>query len=106
MQTRKPTGSSRLTTLRLVMGGQENKGDVLSPFGPVKVGLIHTQDHDTLTESRDQQLTELLNCLERKIAELNSKYFEVSDTFIRDTKRLATLSISITSTAGTDDTNR
>ena len=41
-----------------------------------------------------------------KIAELNSKYSEVSDTFIRDTKRLATLSISITSTAGTDDTNR
>lgn len=103
MQTNKPTRSSRLTTLRLVMGGVGQKGDASSPFGPLRVGLIHTQDHDTLTESRDQQLTELLNCLERKIAELNSRYSEVSDIFIRDTARLANLSVSITSTTITEE---
>lgn len=103
MQIRKPTKNSRSTTLRLVMGGQEQKGDVSSPFGPLKVGLIHTQDHYTQTESREAQLLELLSCLEKRILELNTKYSEVCATFLNDTAHLAKLSISITSTAGTDE---
>ena len=46
----------------------------LSPYGPVKVGLT------TLQITQDQQLTELLSSLERKIAELNTKSSTVLDT--------------------------
>ena len=104
MQTRKPTGSSRSTTLRLVMGGQENKGDVSSPFGPLRVGLIHTPDHDTQMESRDQQLTELLNCLESKVETLVSKSYEVLDISQLDIPTaLADRSSSITRKDITDE---
>ena len=54
----------------------------LSPYGPVKAGLT------TLPTTSDQQLTELLSCLERKIADLNTKSFTVLDTLTTVTQRI------------------
>jgi hypothetical protein len=63
--------SSHKSTLRLVGTGEEKSGPALSPFGPVRAGLITMQ-----RTKEDQVLTELLNSLERKIAELNFKSYE------------------------------
>ena len=70
-------GSSQRTTLRLVSGGKEESGSAYSPFGPVRAGLITTQ-----RTNEDQVLTELLNSLERKIADLNTKSYEALNTLI------------------------
>ena len=75
--------SSQKITLKLVSGGREESGSALSPFGPVRAGLITTQRTNEAV-----QLTELLNCLERKITEANIKSFEVLNTFLRDTTHL------------------
>ena len=65
------TKSSHRTTLRLVGTGEEESGSAYSPVGPVRAGLITTQ-----RTNEDQVLTELLNSLERKIADLNTKSYE------------------------------
>ena len=44
-----------------------------SPYGPVRAGLITSQ------RTQKAQLTELLNCLERKVETLVSKSYEVLD---------------------------
>ena len=75
--------SSQKITLRLVSGGREESGSALSPFGPVRAGLITTQ-----RTSEAVQLTALLNSLERKITEANIKSFEVLNTFLNDTTHL------------------
>ena len=67
--------SSQRTTLRLVSGGKEESGSALSPFGPVRAGLITMQ-----RTNEDQVLTVLLNSLERKIVELNFKSYEALNT--------------------------
>ncbi len=75
--------SSQRTTLRLVSGGKEKSGSAYSPFGPVRAGLTTMQ-----RTNEDQVLTELLNSLERKIVELNSKSYEALNTLINDTTHL------------------
>lgn len=45
-----------------------------SPFGPVRAGLINSQT------TQHQQLSELLNCLEREVEILQSKYLEAFAT--------------------------
>ena len=75
--------SSQKITLRLVSGGKEENGSALSPFGPVRAGLITTQKTNEAV-----QLTALLNSLERKITEANIKSFEVLNTFLNDTTHL------------------
>ena len=75
--------SSQKITLRLVSGGREESGSALSPFGPVRAGLITTQ-----RTSEAVQLTALLNSLERKIAEANIKSLEVLSTLLNDTTHL------------------
>ena len=75
---------SQRPTLRLVSGGVGESGSASSPFGPLKVGLITMQ-----RTKEDQALTELLNSLERKIAELSIKSCEVLNIFLQDTKHLA-----------------
>ncbi len=50
------------------------KSDVLSPYGPVRVGLITSQT------TQNQQLSELLNSLESAVESLNYKSFTVYDT--------------------------
>jgi hypothetical protein len=63
--------SSQRSMLRLVGTGEGESGSALSPFGPVRAGLITTQ-----RTNEDQVLTELLNSLERKITEANIKSYE------------------------------
>jgi len=86
---RTTTESSQRTTLRLVSGGVGESGSVSSPFGPVRAGLITTQ-----RTNKEVQLTELLNYLERKIAEANIKSLEVLDMLINDTPPRAKRGIS------------
>jgi hypothetical protein len=80
---RTTTERSQRTTLRLVSGGVGESGSVSSPFGPVRAGLITTQRTNEVV-----QLTELLNYLERKIAEANIKSLEVLNTYLTDTTHL------------------
>jgi len=75
--------SSHKITLRLVSDGKGESGNALSPFGPVRAGLTTTQ-----RTNEEVQLTALLNCLEKKIAEANIKSLEVLNTFLRDTTHL------------------
>ena len=87
------TRSSQRTTLRLVSTGEGESGSASSPFGPLKVGLI------TMRRTKeDQVLTELLNSLERQIADLSIKSCEVLNTFLQDTKHLAEQRSSFSST--------
>ena len=78
----------------------ENKLRALSPYGPVKAGLT------TLPTTQDQPLTELLSCLERKIAELNTKSCTVLDTLTTATQRIEVALHSNTQTEedGTNET--
>ena len=75
--------SSHKITLRLVSGGKEESGSAYSPFGPVRAGLITMRPTNEAV-----QLTELLNCLERKIAEANIKSLEVLNTYLNGTTHL------------------
>jgi len=75
--------SSQKTTLRLVLGGVGERASAYSPFGPVRAGLITTRPTNEVV-----QLTELLNYLERKIAEANIKSLEVLNTYLNDTEHL------------------
>ena len=74
------TESSLKNTLRLVGAGEGESGSALSPYGPVRAGLTTTQ-----RIKEDQALTELLNCLERKITDLNIRSLEVLNTYLSDT---------------------
>jgi len=85
--------SSQRTTLKLVSGGKKESGSASSPFGPLKVGLIISQ-----RTSEDQVLTELLNYLERKIAEANIKSLEVLNTYLNDTEHPAKQIVSFPNT--------
>ena len=76
--------SSQRTTLRLVGTGEVESGSVLSPFGPVRAGLITTQ-----RTGKEVPLTELLSSLERKITEVNIKSYEVLNTLTLATALLA-----------------
>ena len=81
--------SSHKSTLRLVGTGEAESGPALSPFGPVRAGLITMQ-----RIKEDQALTELLNSLESKMLEANIKSLEVLDMLINDTLPRAKRGIS------------
>ena len=89
---RTTTERSQRTTLRLVGAGEGESGSALSPFGPLKVGLITMQK-----TNEDQVLTELLNSLERKIVELSIRSCEVLNIFLSDTEHLAKQKVSFSS---------
>ena len=74
------TGSSQKTTLRLVLGGKEESGNALSPFGPVRAGLTTSQ-----RTNKDLALLVLLSSLERKIEDLNTRSCEVLNMYLSDT---------------------
>ena len=59
-----------------------SKSPALSLYGPVKAGLT------TSPTTSDQQLTELLSCLEKKVASLVSKSYTVLDTLEQGTKAM------------------
>jgi len=96
------TVSSQKSTLRLLMGGKAKSGSVLTPFGPVRAGLITTQSHSIQKENLDRELTVLLNSLEKGLAELTSKYYEACDTYITVTHRLVTLTGTPSREVGTN----
>jgi len=91
--------NSQRTTLRLVGTGEVKSGSASSPFGPLKVGLITMQ-----RTNEDQVLTELLNSLERQIADLSIRSCEVLNIFLSDTKHLAEQKVSFSSIDITDET--
>ena len=73
-----------------------NRESVLSPYGPVRAGLTTSQ------RTNDQVLTELLNCLERKVATLVSKSSTLCDTLNTVTQEVsAVLSNTQTEEGGT-----
>lgn len=73
------------------------KLSALSPYGPVRAGLI------TSRITRDLPLTELLNDLEKKVNDLTSKSYEVLGISIIATEAArAALSAGGTSENGTD----
>jgi hypothetical protein len=70
--------------LRLV--GEEESGSASTFFGPVRAGLTTSQ----LT-SKEAQLSELLNSLEREVENLRSKYCEAYITLISVMEHLVKL---------------
>ena len=77
-----------------------SKQRVLSPYGPVRVGLT-----TSLKTREDHQLTELLNSLESAVESLQFKSFTVYDTLVIaiEAMRVA-LSDTLTGEGGTDET--
>ena len=90
------TEKSPRLTLVSDTGGEGESGYVFDRFGPVKAGLIPTQP------TLDQQLEELLSCLESKVTTLESKYSEVCDTLKNDILPLVERLVSIKLEDGTD----
>ena len=90
------TDRSPRATLRLVGAGVGERASAYSPFGPVRAGLTTMP-----STRREVPLTELLNCLERKIVDLNIKSYEVLNTFLSDTTHLAEPTSSSLPTATT-----
>ena len=71
---------------------------VYSPYGPVRAGLI------TYQPTNAQVLEELLNSLEKEVANLNYKSFTVLDTLAIAIQGVrAALSFTPINEAGTDD---
>ena len=81
MKIEKPPKNMR--GLRLV--GEESSGPAYSNYGPVRAGLTTTH------RTQNQQLSELLNSLERKVETLNSKYCEAYVTLLSAMEILARL---------------
>ena len=69
--------------LRLV--GEEENGNAFSLYGPKRAGLI------TTPRTQSQVLLELLNCLEREVESLNSKYCEAYVTLVNVMEHLVKL---------------
>ena len=86
--------------LRLV--GEGESGSAFTFFGPVRAGLTTSQ-----ATSKEAQLSELLNCLENVVENLNYKSFTVYDTLVTATEavRVALLGTQIDE-GGTDADGR
>jgi hypothetical protein len=82
--------------LRLV--GEEENGNAFSLYGPKRAGLITT--HRT---SREVQLSELLNSLEREVESLHSKYCEAYVTLTSVMEHLAKLTALLLPTNTTEE---
>ncbi len=90
--------NSQRVTLRLVGTGEEESGSALSPFGPVRAGLITMP-----RTNKEVQLTVLLNCLERKITEANIKSLEVLNIFLHGTTHLVEPGVFSSNATTTDE---
>ena len=90
--------SSQRSTLRLVGTGEGESGSALSPFGPVRAGLITTQ-----RTNKEVPLTVLLSSLERQITEANIKSLEVLNIFLHGTTHLVEPISFSSNTTTTDD---
>ena len=90
--------SSQRSTLRLVGTGEEKSGSALSPFGPVRAGLITMQ-----RTNKEVPLTVLLSSLERQITEANIKSLEVLNIFLHGTTHLVEPIVSFSNATTTDE---
>ena len=87
----------QLTSLVELSDIRKQKQRALSPYGPVKVGLTTSQT------TLDQQLTELLSCLENVVENLNYRSFTAYDTLSTAIQGVrVALSNIATDEAGTD----
>jgi len=87
----------QLTSLVELSDIREQKQRALSPYGPVRAGLTTSQT------TLDQQLTELLNCLENVVENLNYRSFTAYDTLNTAIQGVrVALSDIVTEEAGTD----
>ncbi|MGI9143396.1 MAG: hypothetical protein ACR2IJ_09440 [Fluviibacter sp.] len=78
----------------------------LSPFGPVRAGLITLPDRETVRENQLRQLSELLSSLESVVDSLNYKSFTAYATLATATENLrAVLYDTVIREDGTDETN-
>ena len=78
---------SNMRGLRLV--GEAESGSASTTFGPVRAGLTTTH------RTQQVQLSELLNCLEREVESLHSKYCEAYVTLTSVMDHLVKLSAII-----------
>jgi hypothetical protein len=87
----------QLTSLVELSDIRKKKQRALSPYGPVRAGLTTSQT------TLDQQLTELLNCLENVVENLNYRSFTAYDTLSTAIQGVrVALSDIVTDEAGTD----
>jgi len=82
--------------LRLV--GEGESGSAFTFFGPVRAGLTTSQ-----ATSKEAQLSELLNSLEREVENLRSKYCEAYVTLINVTEHLVRLNALLLNTDTTKE---
>jgi hypothetical protein len=75
-----------------------NRSRALSPFGPLNPDSTTWRVREIQKENQDQQLTELLSSLERKVADLIYKSCTVSDTLTTVTQRIEVVLRSDTTT--------
>ena len=90
------TEQSPRLTLVSGLGGVEASGLASTPFGPLRAGLIPTQT------TPEVALSELLNSLEKRIDDLNSKFSTVLNTFLKDTEHLVKRGSTTLDTTTTD----
>ena len=76
----------------------------LSPYGPLKVGLITWQSQEIVKEDYEVRLTELLNSLESAVENLQFKSFTVYDTLNIAIEEARVALSHTTQKAGTDET--
>ena len=87
----------QLTSLVELSDIRKQKQRALSPYGPVRAGLTTSQT------TLDQQLTELLSCLENVVESLNYRSFTAYDTLNTAIQGVrVALSDIATDEAGTD----
>ena len=73
-----------------------------SPFGPLNPASTTLLAQETHRAYQEARLTELLNSLEREIAELSIRSCEVLNIFLSDTKHLVMHTDSFSNTDTTD----
>ena len=91
----------RSVTLTSYTSGERENKRALSPYGPVKAGLITTHVRETVKAESLVRLTELLNYLEKQVTILESKSSKVLSTFLTDTTHLVEPSLGTTDIIGT-----
>ena len=87
----------RSVTLTSYTGGRESSKPVLSPFGPVRVGLT------TKRTIPDLVLSELLSYLEKESKTLENKLSAVSNTLLTDIQPRVERLVSTTVRIGTSN---
>jgi hypothetical protein len=72
----------------LAFGWEGRERECLVALWTRESGLTTTLDHSTIRASQDQQLSELLNTLEKQVEILRLRFYEVCATFLTDTTHL------------------